>query len=220
MLPLGPDFYIWAICLLFGVFCVWQACRIVLGLGSSASTVLGNVNAPGPGALELHIGQWLRVATQSPAIAFFALAVVAGVGLPAFYSFLYRPDGPRGYDTVTVYGQFTSSEPNVCFQADAVVSTAAGYSIKLPRQSKSVTFSIEPQNKLPANLLIELDGPGAWYSIDNGTTKPTAIDAQGVVRIPDPIPLVDARAEANLPKQPVNGTQLESLSAILPEKNP
>ncbi len=191
----------WAIALLFGAFCVVIAYRITLNLGQTASQ---QIVQDGSGkAIDIHIGKWLRIASQSPAVAFFILGVCSGLALPAFYSWLYSPQGPKGAEIITARGQFNPNVANVCFQTDQVVSDSAGYSLKIPRQVRSITYTIQAPGMSGANLLIEQDGSGADYSIDEGPLKTAVVDHAGNLAIGEPIPLI-------------NGAQAASLKAAAP----
>lgn len=211
MFTFPPDLWIWLLSLLFGAFCVWNACRITSALGTAASQQAANAG----GALDLHIGSWLRIATQSPAVAFFVLGIAAGIGLPAFYSYLYSPDGPKGTDTVTARGRFNPAVASVCFQTDSVVSSAAGYTLKFPRKVHSVNYSVQTASAIPASLFIELNGDSASYSIDNGPSRTVTIDHEGVLPIGDPITLQSSAGSNALTPQSATGSQTTSLSQVL-----
>jgi hypothetical protein len=213
MFPIPFDFGIWALSVLFGAFCVWNACRIINGLNATAGKEL--VAGGNGDAANVRVGNWLQVAIKSPAVVFFALGVCSGVVVPALYSWWYSPMGPKGSQIVTVRGQFHPNVANVCFQTDQVVSYASGYAIRLPRQVRSVTYSIQTPNMTTANLFLELDGSGAWYSIDNGPRKPAAVDSEGVLPIGDPIPFEGITQAGPLAEQVPNGTQTSSLKQAL-----
>lgn len=213
MIAVGPDFAMWALSLLFGAFCVWNACRITKDLGTSASAQVANGN--NSGALNLHIGHWVQIATTSPAVAFFVLGICSGLVLPALYSWWYSPMGPKGTQLVTARGQFQPSVANVCFQTDQVVSYASGYALKIPRQVQSITYSIETPNMATATLFIELDSSGAWYSIDNQRLRPATVDHNGVLAITDPIPLKGTANASALPDRASIGHQTQQLGSLL-----
>jgi hypothetical protein len=217
MIVFPPDFLMWVIALLFGAFCVWYAYRLTVKLGQSASQQLLQ---PGQGqALELHIGKWFQIASQSPAVAFFILGVCGGVALPAFYSWLYSPEGPRGAQIITARGQFNPSVANACFQTDQVLSDASGYSIKIPRQVPSITYTIQTPSTSAASLFIEQDGSGAQYSIDNGPLKPVEVDHAGMLAIGEPIPFVNTAQSASLKSSPAVGSQTASIVQALTQES-
>jgi hypothetical protein len=213
MIAVGPDFALWAISLLFGAFCVWNACRITKDLGVSASKQAAEAN--NASALDLHIGHWVQIATTSPAVAFFTLGVCSGLVLPALYSWWYSPMGPKGTQIITARGQFHPSVGNVCFQTDQVVSYASGYALKIPRQVQSISYTIETPNMAAASLFIELDGSGAWYSIDNQRLRLATIDHSGVLAIDDPIPFENSQNASPLPNRPLVGRQTQQLVPLL-----
>jgi hypothetical protein len=231
-----PDFLMWVISLLFGAFCVLIAYRITVKLGQTASQQLwqgGDAKEPtqggddkqaakddgGGNGIEIHIGEWLQIATKSPAVAFFILGVCSGLALPAFYSWLYSPQGAKGAQIITARGQFNPDIANVCFQTDQVVSDSAGYSLKIPRQVRSITYIIQAPGMSGANLLIEQDGSGADYSIDEGPLKPVAVDHGGNLAIGDPIPLINNTQAAALKSVTALGQQtVSNISNVLTGK--
>lgn len=216
MIVFPPDFLMWAIALLFGAFCVWYAYRLTVKLGQTASQQV--VQAGQGQALELHIGKWFQIASQSPAVAFFILGVCGGLALPAFYSWLYSPEGPKGTQILTARGQFNPSVANACFQTDQVLSDASGYSIKMPRQVPSITYTIQTPSMSGATLFIEQDGSGAKYSIDNGPLKPVEVDHAGILAVGEPIPLVNIAVSASLKPSPPLGTQTVSIMQALSQE--
>jgi hypothetical protein len=216
MVVLPPDFPMWVIALAFGAFCVWNACRLTVKLGQNASQEV--VQAGQGQALELHIGKWFQIASQSPAVAFFILGVCGGLALPAFYSWLYSPEGPKGTQIIIARGQFNPNVANACFQTDQVLSDALGYSIKIPRQVPSITYSVQTPSMSAATLFIEQDGSGAQYSIDNGPLKPATVDHAGILMIGDPIPLISGAQAASLKISPPLGQQTVTIMQALTEK--
>ena len=213
MIVFPADFLMWLIALLFGAFCVWYAYRLTVKLAQTASQQV--VQAGQGQALELHIGKWFQIASQSPAVAFFILGVCGGLALPAFYSWLYSPEGPKGTPILTARGQFDPSVANACFQTDQVLSDASGYSVKIPRQVPSITYTVQTPSMSAATLFIEQDGSGAKYSIDNGPLKPVAVDHAGILAIGDAIPIVSTAQAASLKSSPPLGAQTASIVQAL-----
>jgi hypothetical protein len=204
----------WVICLAFGAFCVWNAALITRSLGKTASSEVSGKDAD---ALQLSLGNWFSIATRSPAVAFFVLAIIAGVGLPAFYSWLYRPTGPSGYSMVTAHGSFQTTVSDVCFQTPEESFFATGYTLKFPSDIKSINYSVEAPNSLTDNLTIELSGSSAWYKINTQQSKPAALDHDGSFDIPDPIVFTsEAQGTAGLPQEDaVGASQPTTLSNAL-----
>ena len=212
-----PDFLMWVIALLFGAYCVLMAYRVTVKLGQTASQQL--VQGGQAKAIDIHIGKWLQIASQSPAVAFFVLGICSGLALPAFYSWLYSPQGPKGAEIITARGQFSPNAANVCFQTDQVVSDSSGYSLKIPRQVRSITYTIQAPGMSGANLLIEQDGSGADYSIDEGPLKAAVIDHGGNLAIGDPIPLINsAQATALKVITPLGRQTVPNISNIVTGK--
>jgi hypothetical protein len=212
MFVVGPDFWLLALCLAFGAFCVWTAAVMTRSLGKAASEGSGR---DGSDALILDFGSWLKVATRSPAVAFFVLGVVAGIGLPAFYAYLYRPAGPNGYAMVTAHGKFQTAVSNVCFQTPEESFFATGYTLRFPRSVKNINYTVEAPGSLTDDLSIELDGSGAWYKINTDKAKPAALDQNGSFDIGDPLVFMNSSQGAGLPKQSAVGQQTTTLSNVL-----
>jgi hypothetical protein len=190
----------WVVCLAFGAFCVWNAALITRSLGKDA---IKNAGSEDGDALDIHLGSWFKIATRSPAVAFFALAVAAGIGLPAFYSYLYAPP-PRGHgsDMITVHGSFQPNLADVCFLTAATEQFAANsYTLTFPRAFTRINYSVQAANSLTHSLDIELDGNIATYWLDN-TKETAALDSDGSFAIADPIVFTSqSQASAALPKE-------------------
>jgi hypothetical protein len=225
----------WVISLLFGAFCVLIAYRITVKLGQTASQQLlqgGDAKEPAQGGddkqavkddgggngRDTHRGM-AADRYQKPGCRVFHFGSLQRIGPSRLLLMVYSPQGAKGAQIITARGQFNPNIANVCFQTDQVVSDSAGYSLKIPRQVRSITYTIQAPGMSGANLLIEQDGSGADYSIDEGPLKPAAVDHGGNLAIGDPIPLINNTQAATLKSVTALGQQtVSNISNVLTGK--